>query len=231
MNTIVIPAYNEAENIKKVVNAVLEQGAIEVIISDDGSTDGTLDIARSLKKSENVRLVSGKNQGKGAAIKRGLEKARGGVLGFIDADMSAHPRELSKLFKEIDEGTDIAIGPRDLPESIIPVKQPRFRRLLGNGYRTLARLLFKIDVRDFQCGLKVFKREVWENINIDTDGFAFDTELIAKSHNMGYKLKEVPITWRDFPKSRVNPITDSVKMLFELIRIRYNLKKERAGVK
>ncbi len=80
MNTIVIPAYNEAENIKKVVNAVLEQGAIEVIISDDGSTDGTLDIARSLKKSENVRLVSGKNQGKGAAIKRGLEKARGDVL-------------------------------------------------------------------------------------------------------------------------------------------------------
>lgn len=220
MKSIVIPAYNEAENIERVVNAVLELGDMEVIISDDGSTDGTGDIARRLAELENVLFTSGKHRGKGAAIKRGLRIARGDVMGFLDADMSAHPDELLKLFKEIDNGTDVAIGSRDLPGSVIPAKQPMYRGFLGYGYRTLARLLFKIDIMDFQCGLKVFKREVWDNITVETDGFAFDTELIAKAHKRGYAIKEVPITWQNFPKSRVNPVLDSIKMFLELIEIR-----------
>lgn len=220
MISIVIPAYNEAENIEKVVKAVLELGNVEVIISDDGSTDGTGDIARRLAKLENVIFISGENRGKGAAIKRGLKMAGGDVMGFLDADMSAHPNELLKLFKEIDNGADVAIGSRDLPGSVIPVKQPIYRRFLGYVYRTLTRHLFKIDIMDFQCGLKVFKKEVWDDINVDTDGFAFDTELIAKAHKRGYTIKEVPITWQNFPRSKVNPISDSIKMFLELIKIR-----------
>ncbi len=220
MKSIVIPAYNEAENIERVVKAVLELGDVEVIISDDGSTDGTGDIAKRLAEIENVQVVSGENRGKGAAIKRGLEMANGDILGFLDADMSAHPKEFLKLFREIDEGADVAIGSRDLPESFIPAKQPMHRRLLGKIYRTLTRHLFKIDVMDFQCGLKVFKKEVWDSVRIDTDGFVFDTELIVKAHKRGYTIKEVPITWQNSPKSKVNPIFDSTKMLIELIKIR-----------
>ncbi len=219
MRSIVIPAYNEAENIEKVVKAVLELGDIEVIVSDDGSTDGTGDIIRRLGL-ENVRLVSGKNRGKGTAIKRGLRIASSDVMGFLDADMSAHPDELLNLFKELDDGADVVIGSRDLPESVIPVKQPVHRRFLGTLYRTITRRLFKIDIMDFQCGLKVFKKEVWDNITVDTDGFAFDTELIAKAHKRGYTIKEVPITWQNFPKSKVNPVSDSIKMFIELIKIR-----------
>lgn len=220
MKSIVIPVYNEVENIESAVRAVLELGDVEVIISNDGSTDGTGDIAKELAKLENVLLVSSENRGKGAAIKRGLKLAGGNILGFLDADMSAHPQELLKLFKEIEGGADVAIGSRDLPESIIPVEQPVHRRFLGYVYRTITRQLFKIDIMDFQCGLKVFKKDVWENINVGTDGFAFDTELVAKAHRRGYTIKEVPITWQDFPKSKVNPVSDSVKMLVELIKIR-----------
>lgn len=223
MKSIVIPAYNEAENIERIVKAVLELGDVEVIISDDGSTDGTGDIARRLTEDENVLFVSSENVGKGGAIKRGLKLAGGDVLGFLDADMSAHPQELLKLFKEIEGGVDVAIGSRDLPESVIPVKQPSYRRFLGYVYRTLTRLLFKIDITDFQCGLKAFRREVWENVNVDTDGFAFDTELIAKAHKRGYAIKEVPITWQNSLRSKVNPLSDSAKMFVELIKIRGRL--------
>jgi glycosyltransferase involved in cell wall biosynthesis len=221
MKSIVIPAYNEADNIEGVVKATLELEDVEVIVSDDGSTDGTDDIARELAKLENVLLVSDEeNMGKGAAIKRGLKIANGDVLGFLDADMSAHPKELLKLFKEIGNGADIAIGSRDLPESILPIKQPTYRRFLGYVYRTFTRYLFKIDIMDFQCGLKVFKKEVWDSVNVDTDGFAFDTELIARAHKKGYTIKEVPITWQNSPKSKVNPVSDSIKMFIELIKIR-----------
>lgn len=220
MKSIVIPAYNEAENIEQVVMAVLELGDVEVIISDDGSTDGTNEIARSLAELENVFLVSGENRGKGAAIKRGLKVAGGDILGFLDADMSAHPDEFLKLLKELYSGADIVIGSRDLPASQISVKQPIYRRVLGDVYRTITRHLFAINIRDFQCGLKIFRREVWDNVTIDTDGFVFDTEFIAKAHKKGYTIKEVPITWQNSPKSKVDPVSDSIKMFVELIKIR-----------
>lgn len=220
MKSIVIPAYNEENNIERAVMATLELGDIEVIISDDGSTDSTFDIASRLAKQENVFLVSDKNSGKGAAIKKGLDIANGDILGFLDADMSAHPKSLSLLFKEIENGADLAIGSRALPDSIMPIKQPGYRRFMGGVYRAFTQKLFSVDIRDFQCGLKVFKREVWENVNMRTKGFAFDVELIAKAHKKGYRIKEVPITWQDFPDSKVNPIFDSIKMFIELLKIR-----------
>ena len=223
MKSIVIPAFNEVDNIERAVKATLELEDIEVIISDDGSTDGTLKAAGELAKLENVLLVSDKNKGKGAAIKRGLEIANGDILGFLDADLSAHPKALLRLFKEIENGADVAIGSRDLPESIIPIKQPVYRRFMGYVYRNFTRWLFKIDIMDFQCGLKVFKREVWENVNVRTDGFAFDTELIARAHKKGYAIKEVPITWQNFRRSKVNLLLDPVKMFIELLKIRRSI--------
>lgn len=220
MKSIVVPAFNEEANIERVVKATLELGDIEVIISDDGSNDKTLEVARELAKLENVLLVSGRHKGKGAAIKKGLEVANGDILGFLDADMSAHPKALLGLFKEIGNGADVAIGSRDLPDSIIPVKQPWHRRFMGYVYKSFTRRLFKIDIMDFKCGMKVFKREVWENITVKTDGFAFDTELIARAHKKGYKIKEVPITWQDFRRSKVNPIIDPIKMAIELLKMR-----------
>ena len=220
MKSIVIPAYNEADNIEKVVKATLELEDIEVIISDDGSIDNTAMVAKELAKLENVLLVSGENRGKGAAIKRGLKIASGEIFGFLDADMSAHPKALVRLFNEIENGADVAIGSRDLPESIISIKQPGYRRFMGYVYRNFTRWLFKMDIKDFQCGLKVFKREVWENVNVRTDGFSFDTELITRAHKKGYTIREVPITWQNFRRSKVNPLSDPVKMFIELLKIR-----------
>jgi glycosyltransferase involved in cell wall biosynthesis len=221
MKSIVIPAYNEEDNIKDAVKALLKLGDVEVIISDDGSEDRTRQIAQDLAdRHDNVHLTSSINRGKGAALKRGLNLAEGGILGFIDADMSAHPKELLKLFEELEKGADLAIGSRDLPDSILLIAQPFHRRVLGSAYSLLARKLFGIEVRDFQCGCKAFKREVWESIEVNTNGYAFDTELLAKAHAKGFKVKEVPITWRDSEKSRVNSLKDPIIMFIDLLRIR-----------
>jgi hypothetical protein len=134
--------------------------------------------------------------------------------------MSAHPKELLKLFEELEKGADLAIGSRDLPDSILLIAQPFHRRVLGSAYSLLARKLFGIEVRDFQCGCKAFKREVWESIEVNTNGYAFDTELLAKAHAKGFKVKEVPITWRDSEKSRVNSLKDPIIMFIDLLRIR-----------
>jgi glycosyltransferase involved in cell wall biosynthesis len=221
MKSVVIPAYNEEKNIKKIVESLLELGDLEIIISDDGSTDRTREIAQKLaRKYPAVFLTSDVNKGKGAALKRGFKISRGEVLGFLDADMSAHPSEIMKLFKEIERGVDLAIGSRDLQDSVVPIKQPYHRRVLGTIYSIIARKLFNIDVRDFQCGCKAFKREVWERVKVKSDGYTFDTELIAKAHALGFKIKEVPITWRDSAESKVNLLKDPLSMMLDLFRIR-----------
>ncbi len=150
------------------------------------------------------------------------------MLGFLDADLSAKPEELEKLFFEIDsKNAELAIGSRELPGSVIPKRQPIHRRALGNAYSLLARSLFKVDVKDFQCGAKVFTRDLWTALNTKEDGFVFDTELIARSKLMGFRIKEVPITWINDRRSKVNPFKDSLGMFIGLLRIKWNLLREK----
>jgi len=223
MKSIVTPAYNEEENIEKTINALLELEDIEIIVSDDGSTDKTREIAEKIaKKHGNIRVISSSNQGKGTALKKGFGITRGNVLGFIDADMSAHPNEFPGLFGLLEE-FDVVIGSRALPGSVMPIKQPIYRRVMGNFYSILTRVMFNIDIHDFQCGLKVFKRDVWESIDIESDGFIFDTELLVKANRKGFRIKELPITWRNHGVSKVNPITDPIKMFAGLVRLRVKI--------
>lgn len=222
MISIVVPAYNEEEHIQDMITALLSLGDIEIIITEDGSTDNTKEIIREFsKRYDNVIVSSKQNRsGKGGAIKRGLEIANGDILGYIDADMATHPNELLKLKEEIDSGAHVAIGSRNLPDSNIAKKQPFYRILLGKMYRNLVHLLIKVDLYDLQCGCKLFKRVVWENVDVKCDGFAFDTELIAKANIKGYKISEVPITWKNKEDSKVNPIKDTVHMFRTVLRVR-----------
>ncbi|MDY6866163.1 MAG: glycosyltransferase family 2 protein, partial [Halobacteriota archaeon] len=132
-----------------------------------------------------------------------------------------------KLKEEIDSGADIAIGSRNLKDSEIKIKQPPHRIFLGGVYRGLVRTLLKVDVSDFQCGCKLFKREVWESLEILSDDFAFDTELLAKASARSYIIKETPITWKNSEGSKVSPVTDTLKMFRTVLKVRGELNADK----
>jgi glycosyltransferase involved in cell wall biosynthesis len=172
-------------------------------------------------RHDNIVLTSSSAlTGKGAAVKRGLALASGAVFGFVDADGSIHPRDFLRVAEAINMGADLAVGSRDLPASVIVRAQPLSRRVFGSIYSFLARLLFDINIRDFQCGCKAFRREVWNAVDIACDGFAFDAELIAKAHTQGFTVIELPITWSDKSNSKVNVAREVFPMLKCLLKTR-----------
>ncbi|MGZ7134178.1 MAG: glycosyltransferase, partial [Halobacteriota archaeon] len=163
--------------------------------------------------------------GKGAAVKRGLKLAKGDVLGFIDGDGSIHPKELMRVAATIDDGADLAVGSRDLRTSVIVRPQPLSRRVSGSIYSLLARALLDTHIKDFQCGCKVFRRDVWNSLTITCDGFGFDTELIAKAHKERFVIVEVPITWSNQFNSKVRISRDVLPMLKCILKTRAQIRE------
>lgn len=231
MISVVIPAYNEANDIGDLLEAFGAFRDVELIVAEDASTDGTVAIVQKYAaRASNVKLTSSDIlAGKGAAIKRGLLLATGDILGFLDADLSVHPRDFMRIVAAIDNGADLAIGSRRLPESNVIERQPFFRRVLGSAYSILARALVDTNVKDFQCGCKAFRRALWNSLDISCDGFAFDTELIAKAHNKGFSIAEVPITWNSKARSKVRMQRDTWRMLKCLLRVRADMRGREYG--
>lgn len=222
MISIIVPAYNEIKHLECTLMHLLEINDIEIIIAEDSSVDGTRELAETfVRKYPNVFLTSSNTRsGKGAAIKRGIAMSHGELIGFIDADMSTHPEELNKLIDVINGSADMAIGSRNLPSSNIIIKQPWYRVLLGRTYSLIVRTMFGIDIRDYQCGCKLFKRSIWNEITVNCNDFGFDTELIIKAYRAGYKIKEVPVRWQNDRSSKVNPFMDSIRMFKTLLKIK-----------
>jgi glycosyltransferase involved in cell wall biosynthesis len=225
MRSVVVPTYNEEERIERAIQALLKLKDVEIIISDDGSNDKTKEIAKRLsRKHKNIRVIVGAHSGKGGALIRGFNSSKGDVLGFLDADLSAKPTELEKVLEVVESGrADLAIGSRELSGSVIPLRQPIYRRILGISYSLLARALFGVKVKDFQCGCKAFRRELWSKVNPRAPGFVFDTELIALAGHKGFKIEEVPITWTNDRRSKVHPVKDPLNMLTGLLKIKWRL--------
>jgi dolichyl-phosphate beta-glucosyltransferase len=226
MLSVVIPAHNEAEHINGLLEAFSVFTGLELIVAEDASTDGTQNIVQEFAARNNNVVLSSCDTltGKGAAVKRGLALAKGDVLGFIDGDGSIHPKDLMRVAAMINDGADLAVGSRDLRTSVIVRPQPLSRRVSGSIYSLLARALLDTHIRDFQCGCKVFRRDVWNSLTITCDGFAFDTELVAKAHKKGFVIIEVPITWSNQPNSKVHITRDVVPMLKCLLKIRAQLR-------
>lgn len=227
MLSVVIPAHNEADHIRALLEAFSVFSGLELIIAEDASTDGTQNIVREFAAcNDNITLSSCDTlSGKGAAVKRGLKLAKGDVLGFIDADGSVQPNELMRVAATIDAGADLAVGSRDLPTSVIVHPQPLSRRVSGSIYSLLVRALLDTHVKDFQCGCKVFRRDVWDSLMITCDGFAFDTELIVKAHQKGFVIVEVPITWSNRSNSKVRISRDVLPMLKCILKTRALVRK------
>jgi glycosyltransferase involved in cell wall biosynthesis len=222
MLSVVVPAHNEADYISGLLRAFSVFTGLEIIVAEDASTDGTRNIVQEFAARNNNVVLSSCDTltGKGAAVKRGLALAKGDVLGFIDGDGSIHPKDFMRVAATINDGADLAVGSRNLRTSVIVRPQSLSRRVSGSTYSLLARTLLDTQIRDFQCGCKVFRRDVWNSLTIACDGFAFDTELIAKAHKNGFTIVEVPITWSDKSNSKVRIARDVLPMLKCLLKTR-----------
>ncbi len=201
--SVIMPAYNEARHIVKNLLEVVDTLAVfgydfEVIVVDDGSPDKTyLEAVKLLSTHpELVRVVHyDENRGKGNALICGTTFAKGEYVVFLDADMDLHPSQLPVLFGIMDaENADVVIGSKRHPASI--VNYPWHRRMGSWAYYSLIKLLFGLPVKDTQTGLKIFKRAVLARVfpRILVKRFAFDIEVLANVHHLGYKIVDAPVT-------------------------------------
>lgn len=227
--SVVIPAYNEAKRIGKTLGMIRtylqkQSYAWEVIVVDDGSTDATARLAdEQLEGLPNVVLVNPGNRGKGYSVKRGMLQAQGRYVLFSDADLSTPIEEVSAFLKYLEGDRDLVIGSRALPESHVEIHQNILRELMGRTFNLLARVLAYKGIHDSQCGFKCFRREVARDLFgcQKLEGFSFDVEIVYLAQKKGYRLLELPVTWRNSPASRVNVIRDSIGMFVDLLRIRW----------
>ncbi len=226
--SIVIPAYNEEARIVPTIGAIASHVSSlgipwELIISDDGSKDRTVQIVEELGFVNLRVLRAQRNEGKGSAVRRGMLAARGKVVLFDDADNSTPIEEISKLLEKINEGYDIAIGSR-AARGAEEANKSLARRVMSSGLRWIATSIFSAGARDTQCGFKMFTREVAQRLfRAQTiSGFSFDLEILYLANKFGYRIAEVPITWVDAPGSKLDPTKEAQRFLRDLIKIKLN---------
>jgi len=228
--SIVIPAFNEAQRLPSFLDQVAAfctQSArtYEIILVDDGSRDNTLQVAESYKgRLPGLRIIPGRpNRGKGWAVKTGLLESSGDLCLFMDADGSVHPEEIEKNLHAVREGgCDIFIGSRILKGADQVLRIRWHRKLIGIVFAFLTRRFLLGEIRDTQCGFKIFRREVIRPLLAKTrlNGFGFDMEILYLASLMGYKIKEGPVSWRHVTGSKVNLFSDSVRMFINLWQIK-----------
>ncbi|HEU0022148.1 MAG TPA: dolichyl-phosphate beta-glucosyltransferase, partial [Dehalococcoidia bacterium] len=200
--SIVIPAYNEEPRILETLGQLVRfldsrSYSWEVVIVDDGSTDGTAALASDFaSKYSNVRLISLPHRGKGWAVKHGMLDAAGAYCFLCDADLSMPIEQVERFLPPQLDGVDIAIGSREAPNSR-RIGEPARRHAMGRMFNALVRVLAVPGLDDTQCGFKCFRGEiVGELFQQQTlDGFAFDVELLFLAHRSGMKIREVGIDW------------------------------------
>ena len=229
--SIVIPAYNESARIAASLDRILayigEQGwNAEVIVVDDGSTDDTAEIVREYsRRNASLHLLPNPgNRGKGYSVRNGMLHARGEILLFSDADLSSPIEEANKLFEAIANGNDVAIGSRWVRSELQTEKQPIHRQLFGRAFNLALRLTLGLHFKDTQCGFKAFTRRAAQTIfPLQTvERWGFDPELIFLAQKFGFRIEEVPVKWAHREGTRINPLRDGIRMLGEMIEIRWN---------
>ena len=229
MWSIIIPAYNEASRIGAAIESVkdyIRQRAIEaeIIVVNDGSTDETVGMSEKYKGV--IVIGSDVNHGKGWAVREGMKRARGEIVLFTDADIAAPMEEADRLFDAIKRGNDIAVGSRAAKPRLVEKFQPLHRLILGLAFGFVVRTLFAIDVKDTQCGFKMFTSKAAKMLaeQMTVDGYTFDVEMLVLAKRMGLKITEVPVHWRDMPGSKIKVWRDFPLILKELVSMRRRLK-------
>jgi glycosyltransferase involved in cell wall biosynthesis len=228
--SIIVPSYNEElrlpaslEQIAKYANA--SQRRTEVLVVDDGSTDKTAEVALAFAdRIPNLRVLkNGVNRGKGYSVRHGMLEARGEIVLFTDADLSA-PIEQADLLIAALKNFDVAIGSRAVDRSLIAVHESHFREFAGIIFNRIVRIVLRLPFVDTQCGFKAFRRErcriIFELQTIER--FGFDPELLFLARRNGLSAVEIPVRWSHSPATKINMMRDSIGMFIDVFTIRFN---------
>jgi dolichyl-phosphate beta-glucosyltransferase len=226
--SVVIPAYNEQNRLPSTLVRVSDflKGwgrPHEILVVDDGSRDATVARAREVG-GPSVTVVSNEtNRGKGYSVRRGMLLARGERRLMTDADLSTPIEEVLPLLARMDEGYDVVIASRAVSGANIEVHQPWYREGMGRVFNLFVRSLTRLDLEDTQCGFKLFSARAAEEAfgACRLDGFSFDVESLYVARRRGYRIAELPVTWRNDDATRVGVLRDSTRMFLDLLRIRW----------
>ncbi len=224
--SVLIPAYNEEDRLLPTLERIVEYfrgrgEEVELLVIDDGSRDQTVAVASAFGAPVRV-LELGKNRGKGAALRAGVLASTGDRLLLTDADLSTPIEELEQLEPHL-ASHSLVIGSRALASSKITHRQPAYREMMGKTFNFIIRILGVRGFHDTQCGFKLlrgdFARDLFAHLTVDR--FAYDVEMIWLARRFGARVAEVGVVWAHTPESRVHPVRDSLRMLWDVSRFRF----------
>jgi dolichyl-phosphate beta-glucosyltransferase len=225
--SVVIPAFNESlrlgPTLEKVVDYLDRQCLHhEVLVVDDGSTDSTSEVALAFASREVRLLRQEANRGKGAVVKIGVLASQGAEVLLVDADLSTPIEDLERLRPHLSEA-EVVLGSRAVAGSDILQHQPFYREMMGRTFNFIIQVLGVRGLRDTQCGFKLLDGAVARRLfaEVTIESYAYDVELVWLAQRRGYRVVEVGVRWADSPSSRVNPLTDSVRMLRDVLALRW----------
>ena len=222
--SLIIPAYNEVKRIESTLsdyyNAFTDEfDDFEMIVEMDGCTDNTAEIVAEFSKNkDNIAILKYPERiGKGGGLKMAFRVATGDIIGFTDADNSTKAKSFIELIRAL-EGADIVVGQRYGRSNNIPL----VRRVFSRGFNILVRFLFRLGIRDTQCGAKVFRKEVLRDVqsHLVIDDFVFDVNFLYSAKKLGFKIKEVGIEWEYSEGSKIKLFSVTKKMFISLLRLR-----------
>ena len=232
--SVVFPAYNEAGLLEAAVNKVTSAlneitRSYEIIIAEDGSTDGTDKLAAVLtEKYPFVKHIHGeKRLGRGTALKNAFKQSSGEVLVYMDLDLATDLKHLKPLVETVESETyEFATGSRMLPES--NVKRSGTRNIVSKTYNFMVRALLGSKVKDHQCGFKAFRREPLMQLldEVEANHWFWDTEVLVRAYRRGYKIKEIPVSWKGGRETKVRLLQDSFNMGWQILSLWWRLKTQ-----
>jgi len=236
--SVIIPSYNEQKNLQRgvldeVISYLKRQSYDwEVILSDDGSTDGTVAALQDFAAAHpQVRVLENAHAGKGPTVQSGMLAARGKWRLFTDFDQSTPLSEIEKLWPATETGSEVVIGSREIAGAKRD-KEPWYRHMMGRGFNLLVQALAMPGIQDTQCGFKLFSdtatQALFPNLVVygrakeRQDAFtgAFDVEALFLARKYHFSITEVPIFWKHHETDRVSPVKDSLRMLIDILKIR-----------
>ena len=231
--SVILPAYNEVNQLETAVTKVSQSlteasFAFEIVIAEDGSTDGTAELSEDLaRKFSYVRHIHReKRQGRGTALNNAFQQCRGKVLVYMDLDLATSLKSLKPLVDAIAvDGYAFSTGSRMLRESTV---ERTFRRTLSSkSYNFLVRHMLGSKVRDHQCGFKAFRREAVLSLlgEVKATHWFWDTEVLVRAQRRGFKVKEIPVNWTSGKDTKVNFAKDSWNMFWQVTKLWWSFKR------